>query len=172
MVSSFIQLVYGFAQTIWKNSLILDPQTTHYIYVIYSFLWWFLFVFRMVIIVIIRHNLYCIQICPPIHVDIKNIIADVKTNWCRVLFSNIEILPGQPQNVEVEGLSDSSIKVSWGPPLSNADSITEYVVNVTMLRTFDDNTMDTTTDSQNSSQSIVTPHSVQITVKVLFKYYN
>lgn len=85
-----------------------------------------------------------------------------------MLLSNIEILPGQPQNVEVEGLSDSSIKVSWGPPLSNADSITEYVVNVTMLRTFDDNTMDTTTDSQNSSQSIVTPHSVQITVKVRF----
>ncbi|KAG8287269.1 hypothetical protein J6590_042606 [Homalodisca vitripennis] len=86
-----------------------------------------------------------------------------KTLSCIV--EGIEILPGQPRSVEVEGISDTSIKVSWIPPFTNAETITEYVVNVTMLRSFDANT-DSISDSQNSSQYIITPHTVQITVKV------
>ncbi|XP_054267567.1 Ig-like and fibronectin type-III domain-containing protein 1 [Macrosteles quadrilineatus] len=85
-----------------------------------------------------------------------------KTLSCIVY--GIEVLPSQPRNVEVEGLSDTSLQVSWLPPLSNADTISQYVVNVTMLRSFDANIAET--DTQNSSQAIVTPHTVQITVKV------
>lgn len=42
--------------------------------------------------------------------------------------------------MEVEALSEKSLKVSWTQPLQNSESISEYGVNVTMLRTFDEDT--------------------------------
>jgi hypothetical protein len=51
-----------------------------------------------------------------------------------------EILPSSPENVEVEALTEKSLKVSWTPPSQNPDTVSEYVVNVTMLRLFDEDT--------------------------------
>lgn len=51
-----------------------------------------------------------------------------------------EILPSSPENVEVEALTEKSLKVSWTPPSQNPETVSEYVVNVTMLRSFDEDT--------------------------------
>lgn len=71
------------------------------------------------------------------------IIVKVKTiinlfNFLKIL----ELLPSQPDNVEVEALTEKSLKVSWSTPISNAEMVTEYMVNVTSLKTFDDHLID------------------------------
>lgn len=50
----------------------------------------------------------------------------------------IEILPGPPREVSVEPLSDSEVRVTWLPPRQNGDTITQYIVNVTELKAFDE----------------------------------
>jgi hypothetical protein len=52
----------------------------------------------------------------------------------------LEILPSPPENVEVEAVTEKSLKVSWTRPSQNAETILTYVVNVTMLRSFDEDT--------------------------------
>ncbi|KAF7279649.1 hypothetical protein GWI33_006881 [Rhynchophorus ferrugineus] len=54
------------------------------------------------------------------------------------IVEGIEILPGPPQNVEVEPLSEQSIRVEWSLPHANVETITEYTVNVTALKSFDE----------------------------------
>ncbi|KAJ9596370.1 hypothetical protein L9F63_012605, partial [Diploptera punctata] len=54
------------------------------------------------------------------------------------IVEGIEILPSPPENVEVEAMTEKSIKVSWSRPSQNTESISEFVVNVTMLKTFDE----------------------------------
>ncbi|GFG31451.1 hypothetical protein Cfor_07805, partial [Coptotermes formosanus] len=54
------------------------------------------------------------------------------------IVEGIEILPSRPENVEVEVLTEKSVKVSWTPPSQNPETIVDYVVNVTMLRSFDE----------------------------------
>lgn len=61
--------------------------------------------------------------------------------------------------------SSSRISVTWNKPLANSASVKEFVVNVTMLRSFDG--MKTFPDNDGNSQSVVTPHSIQ--VKVIIK---
>lgn len=59
---------------------------------------------------------------------------------CVTLIVNVwlsEILPSEPLNVETLALSSSSINVSWSVPLRNGDTVTEYVLNITTLRSFD-----------------------------------
>jgi hypothetical protein len=51
-----------------------------------------------------------------------------------------EILPSSPENVEVEALTEKSLNVSWTPPSQNPETVSEYVVNVTMLKSFDEDT--------------------------------
>ncbi|CAG2057021.1 unnamed protein product, partial [Timema podura] len=53
------------------------------------------------------------------------------------IMEGVEILPSPPLNLEVEALSDSSFKVSWQPPQVNKATLTEYLVNVTALLSFD-----------------------------------
>lgn len=53
------------------------------------------------------------------------------------IVEGIELLPSVPEKVEVEALSDTLLRVNWSRPISNAGSVTEYLVNVTALRTFD-----------------------------------
>ena len=48
-----------------------------------------------------------------------------------------EILPSQPRDVDAIATSSSSINVTWSPPVKNGDTVTEYIVNVTILRSFD-----------------------------------
>ncbi|KDR18237.1 Ig-like and fibronectin type-III domain-containing protein 1 [Zootermopsis nevadensis] len=56
------------------------------------------------------------------------------------IVEGIEILPSPPENVEVEGLTEKALKVSWTHPLQNPETVSKYVVNVTMLRSFDEDT--------------------------------
>ncbi|XP_014259678.1 Ig-like and fibronectin type-III domain-containing protein 1 isoform X2 [Cimex lectularius] len=81
------------------------------------------------------------------------------------IVQGIEILPSEPLDVVVTPLSDTSFGVEWVPPFNNAERVTEYTVNVTMLRSFDPS--DVAYDApDNTSVDIVTPHSVQVNVKV------
>lgn len=56
------------------------------------------------------------------------------------IVEGIEILPSRPENLEVEALTEKSLNVSWTQPSQNPDSIVNYVVNVTQLRSFDEDT--------------------------------
>lgn len=74
----------------------------------------------------------------------------------------LEILPSQPEDVQVDVNSSSMVFVTWDKPSANSASVKGYVVNVTMLRSFDG--MKTFPDNDGNSQSIVTPHSIQVKV--------
>lgn len=54
------------------------------------------------------------------------------------IVEGIELLPSTPEDVEVEPLTENSLKVSWKFPLANADTVIAYLVNVTTLRSFDE----------------------------------
>jgi len=66
--------------------------------------------------------------------------------------------------------SSSRIFVSWNKPSANSASVKEYVVNVTMLKSFDGTK--TFPDNDGNSQSVVTPYSVQVKVYSHVRRYN
>lgn len=70
-----------------------------------------------------------------------------------------ELLPSPPENVEVEPLTEKSLNVSWAYPISNTETITKYIINVTSLRSFDAHLIDPA-----DTPSTVTSHSVQVSV--------
>jgi len=79
-----------------------------------------------------------------------------------MLLCILEILPSQPEDVQVEVNSSSKVFITWDKPAANSASVKGYVVNVTMLKSFDG--MKTFPDNDGNSQSIVTPHSIQVKV--------
>lgn len=79
-----------------------------------------------------------------------------------------EILPSAPVDVYVEPKSDKSMNISWSPPFSNAPTVSDYIVNVTMLMSFDPSTVNPHISDTNSSQSVITPHSVQVKVDYIY----
>lgn len=54
------------------------------------------------------------------------------------IVEGIELLPSTPENVVVEAESETSLQVTWTLPVANTETISEYIVNVTTLRTFDE----------------------------------
>lgn len=80
-----------------------------------------------------------------------------------------EILPSQPEDVQVEVNSSTRVLVTWNKPSANSATVKEYVVNATMLKSFDGarTVLDNDGGGGGNSQSVVTPHSIQ--VKVLGK---
>lgn len=54
------------------------------------------------------------------------------------IVEGIELLPSSPQDVEVEPLSETSIQVSWKLPVANSHTVKSYIINITTLRSFDD----------------------------------
>ncbi|KAJ8984656.1 hypothetical protein NQ317_015747 [Molorchus minor] len=76
------------------------------------------------------------------------------------IVEGIELLPSPPENVEVEALTEKSLKVEWAFPMSNSETVTEYSVNVTSLRMFDEKAEDSGIGVNNVTES----HTV--TVKV------
>lgn len=64
--------------------------------------------------------------------------------------------------VEVESNTETSLKVSWSLPISNEESITEYHVNLTSLRSFDAHLVDSTEATTAAS----TKESLHIQIKV------
>lgn len=78
------------------------------------------------------------------------------------IVEGIELLPSPPENVEVEALTEKSLKVSWTIPISNTESITKYYVNVTSLKTFDEHLIDPKEATKEKDQKI--SHTIHIDV--------
>lgn len=80
-----------------------------------------------------------------------NVFRKVQGNLCD--FHVVELLPGPPENVEVEPLGERSLKVEWSMPRANSHSISEFAVNLTALKSFDLN-------SEEDTQSNITGNSI------------
>lgn len=78
-------------------------------------------------------------------------------------FSSSELLPSPPEDVEVEALTERSLKVSWSFPTSNSETITNYSVNATSLRTFDERILDPNEGVTNKPTTIMS-HTVNVNV--------
>lgn len=70
------------------------------------------------------------------------------------IVEGIELLPSPPANVEVEPINESSLRVSWLLPQANTESITEYAINVTSLKSFDSHLLDANNDSEEETKAI------------------
>ncbi|KAL0821463.1 hypothetical protein ABMA28_004934 [Loxostege sticticalis] len=75
-----------------------------------------------------------------------------KTLACIV--EGIELLPSPPEEVEVEPLNEKQLNVSWNPPIENTDTVTEYVINVTTLRSFDAHLIDPSESSLKNATNV------------------
>ncbi|CAH1112848.1 unnamed protein product [Psylliodes chrysocephalus] len=83
------------------------------------------------------------------------------------IVEGIELLPSPPENVEVEALTEKSLSVVWSPSTSNSETITEFVVNVTSLKSFDERDFDSSSKNGSSfrhSVSVKVPGSQRSTV--------
>ncbi|XP_050297664.1 Ig-like and fibronectin type-III domain-containing protein 1 [Anthonomus grandis grandis] len=67
------------------------------------------------------------------------------------IMEGIELLPSPPKDVEVEPLTEKSIKVEWALPHANSETITEYTVNLTTLRSFSENSEEEIKGSSNAT---------------------
>lgn len=77
------------------------------------------------------------------------------------IVEGIELLPSPPEEVEVEALTEKSLKISWSLPAANTETITKYSVNVTSLKTFDDYLAD---PSDNKSLNQKLSHTIHVNV--------
>lgn len=57
------------------------------------------------------------------------------------ILEGIHNLPSEPEGVTVEPVTERSLQVSWSPPTNMADTIKHYVVNVTVLNSFDEDSV-------------------------------
>lgn len=53
----------------------------------------------------------------------------------------------------MEPLNEKQLNVSWSPPVENTETVTEYVVNVTTLRSFDAHLIDPSESSIGGNES-------------------
>lgn len=79
------------------------------------------------------------------------------------IVEGVELLPSPPAIVDVEALTEKSLKVSWSMPETNAESITEFSVNVTSLRSFDQHLLDPNEANRTEFEYMQT-HMVQVNV--------
>ncbi|XP_050664730.1 Ig-like and fibronectin type-III domain-containing protein 2 isoform X2 [Leptidea sinapis] len=94
-----------------------------------------------------------------------------KTLACIV--EGIELLPSPPEDVEVEPLSEKQLNITWSPPVENSDTVTEYIVNVTTLRSFDAHLIEPAESSmKNSSGAKMAPVTYRVPVNKTFLVLN
>ncbi|XP_017783380.1 PREDICTED: Ig-like and fibronectin type-III domain-containing protein 2 isoform X2 [Nicrophorus vespilloides] len=74
------------------------------------------------------------------------------------IVEGIELLPNPPQDVEVEALTEKSLRVSWAHPDANTETVTEYSINVTSLKTFDERLIEPTESNPSRSSDSHTVH--------------
>lgn len=67
----------------------------------------------------------------------------------------------------MEPITEKSLNVSWNYPISNMDTVTKYIINVTSLRSFDSSLYPVET---NTTASPLTTHSVQVSVPATQNY--
>ncbi|XP_050504317.1 Ig-like and fibronectin type-III domain-containing protein 2 isoform X1 [Diabrotica virgifera virgifera] len=82
------------------------------------------------------------------------------------IVEGIELLPSPPMNVEVEALTEKSLRVQWTLPVSNTETITEFAVNVTSLKSFDIRKT-SNSDSATFTQSVLVKVPVSQTSTIL-----
>lgn len=70
------------------------------------------------------------------------------------IVEGIELLPSPPQDVEVEALTEKSLKVSWHLPESNTETVTQYIVNITTLRSFDPHLLESSEEATKKPEPI------------------
>lgn len=59
----------------------------------------------------------------------------------KCILEGVEKIPSPPENIIVEPLNEDSLQVSWSPPARLADKVKSYSINVTVLHSFDENTV-------------------------------
>lgn len=57
------------------------------------------------------------------------------------ILQGVQELPSEPEDVYVEPLTEKSMQVTWSPPTVLADSIKYYIINVTVLHQFDQDSL-------------------------------
>ncbi|XP_060521519.1 Ig-like and fibronectin type-III domain-containing protein 2 isoform X2 [Cylas formicarius] len=71
------------------------------------------------------------------------------------IVEGIQLLPSPPEDVEVDALTEKSIRVEWSRPRSNSQTITQYMANLTALRSFDENS-DSFEDNTSGNNTVTT----------------
>jgi len=80
-------------------------------------------------------------------------------------FLILEILPNSPENVLVDIISETALKISWTRPSRNYGTVTHYYVNISALAGFDSLT-DTRESIDRNSKAIDSNQSFEMQVKV------
>lgn len=63
------------------------------------------------------------------------------------ILDGVKNIPSQPENIEVNAISDRALNVSWSPPQKLAHTVKYYQINVTALVTFDQDALANDTSS-------------------------
>lgn len=75
--------------------------------------------------------------------------------------------------MEVETLSEKQLNVTWNPPVENTDTVTQYIVNVTALRSFDAHLIDPSESSiRNSTVKMSQPVTHKVPANKTFMVLN
>lgn len=72
-------------------------------------------------------------------------------------------MPSPPEDVEVEALTEKSLKVSWTLPVSNSETVTNYSINATSLRIFDERLLEPNEGTTNNPMPL-TSHTIHVIV--------
>ena len=80
------------------------------------------------------------------------------------IWSLVEILPNSPENVLVDIISETSLKISWSRPTRNYGTVTHYYVNISALAGFD--SFDTTESIDRNSKVIDNHRNQSFTMQV------
>lgn len=59
----------------------------------------------------------------------------------KCILQGIQQLPSEPENVIVEPLNEKSLQISWTRPQQLGDTVKTYTINVTMLHSFDQDSL-------------------------------
>ena len=74
----------------------------------------------------------------------------------KCILLGIQQLPSEPQNIIVEPLTEKSLQVSWSPPINLPETVKFYTINVSVLHSFDQDSLanDTSTISETVSSNL------------------
>ena len=85
----------------------------------------------------------------------------------------IEILPNAPENVMVDIISETALKISWSRPSRNYETVTHYYVNISALDGFDTFSRRSDAGRQNSKviDDMIDMQNQPLTIQVKVRYF-
>nr|XP_022900341.1 Ig-like and fibronectin type-III domain-containing protein 2 [Onthophagus taurus] len=86
------------------------------------------------------------------------------------IIEGIELLPKSPENLEVEAITEKSIKITWSNPPENNESFPTYTVNITALKKFDPHISESNNNTQETILIKVPAHQNQTLVNNLKEF--